>query len=117
MIRSYHDDNPEEFELIREPDHIATVSKKMKAEFARYFDSLVAKAPASDMARQTARPSVMCARLLLAWRRSWKTVFLGSHTVSTPTPGRRFLDSSSRFRRAGIRNIPQAFWAGDLYAV
>ena len=52
MIRSYHDDNPEEFELIREPDHIANVSKKMKAEFAHYFDSLVAKAPASDMARQ-----------------------------------------------------------------
>ena len=46
MIRSYHDDNPEEFELIREPDHIANVSKKMKAEFAHYFDSLVAKAPA-----------------------------------------------------------------------
>ncbi|HXB72197.1 MAG TPA: hypothetical protein VNY05_28425 [Candidatus Acidoferrales bacterium] len=52
MTRSFHDDNPEEFDLIREPAHIDIISKKMKMGFAPYFEKLMAKAPVSDFARQ-----------------------------------------------------------------
>lgn len=52
MLRTFHDDNPEEFQLIRADDHIARVTEKMKVGFAGYFASLLAKAPVSDIARQ-----------------------------------------------------------------
>jgi hypothetical protein len=52
MLRSYHDENQEEFDLIREPDHIEAVTKKLKIGFAGYFECLKSEAPISDLARQ-----------------------------------------------------------------
>lgn len=50
MIRSFHEDDPKEFELIRDDDHVTAVTAKLKAGFATYFAKLLAKAPVSEIA-------------------------------------------------------------------
>lgn len=50
MIRSFHDENPNEFEVIRDDDHVGIVAERMKSGLATYFAKLLARAPISEIA-------------------------------------------------------------------
>jgi hypothetical protein len=51
MRRTYNKENPEEFELIREPAHIKAVTEKLQAGSDGYFAKFLRKAPVLEMAR------------------------------------------------------------------
>lgn len=51
MRRTYNKENPEEFEVIREPAHIKAVTEKLQAGLGGYFAKLLKKAPVLEMAQ------------------------------------------------------------------